>query len=233
MGHHRQSRIKDGCSSQGLLIVRFFQVPDFMRLLFSLFAALIVSCSTVLAQEDSPDSMIKRVTDDVLTIVRQDKDIQSGNTKKVIELVEAKVLPHFNFQRMTSLAMGRDWSKATPEQKKRLSEEFKTLLVRTYSNALTGYKDQSVRYKPTKMQSGETDVVVKTEIILPGSMPIQLDYSLEKQPEGWKVFDVIVAGVSLVTNYRDTFNQEVRANGIDGLVLMLSNKNRQLEAGKK
>ena len=177
--------------------------------------------------------MIRKVTDDVLTIVRQDKDIQNGNTKKAIELVEAKVLPNFNFQRMTALAMGRDWSKATPEQKKRLSEEFKTLLVRTYSNALTGYKDQSIRYKPTKFQNGETDVVVKTEVVQPGNKPIPLDYSLEKQDSGWKVYDVIVAGVSLVTNYRDTFNQEVRANGIDGLIQMLTTRNKQLESGKK
>jgi phospholipid transport system substrate-binding protein len=204
-----------------------------MRLLISLFLSLLLSCSAVFAQEESPDAMIKKVTDDVLTIVRQDKDIQSGNTKKAIELVEAKVLPNFSFQRMTALAMGRDWNKASPEQKKRLSEEFKTLLVRTYSNALTGYKDQTVRFKPTKMSGGDADVVVKTEIMQPGSKPIQLDYSLEKQAEGWKVYDVIVAGVSLVTNYRDTFNQEVRANGIDGLILMLANKNKQLEAGKK
>ena len=177
--------------------------------------------------------MIRKVTDDVLTIVRQDKDIQSGNTKKAIELVEVKVLPNFNFQRMTALAMGRDWNKATPEQKKRLTEEFKTLLVRTYSNALTGYKDQTIRYKPTKFQSGETDVVVKTEVVQPGNKPIPLDYSLEKQESGWKVYDVIVAGVSLVTNYRDTFNQEVRANGIDGLIQMLTTRNKQLESGKK
>jgi phospholipid transport system substrate-binding protein len=204
-----------------------------MKLLFSLFFGLILSGATAFAQEDSPDAMIKSVTDDVLTIVRQDKDIQSGNTKKAIELVEAKVLPHFNFQRMTSLAMGRDWAKATPEQKKRLTEEFKTLLVRTYSNALTGYKDQVVRYKATKIQSGETDVVVKTEVVQPGSKPIQLDYSLEKQSDGWKVYDVIVAGVSLVTNYRDTFSQEVRTNGVDGLIQMLSSKNKQPETGKK
>ena len=231
MDRRRQSRIDDVRFLYGL--IDFFWVPDFMKLLFSLLLVSIVSCSSVFAQEDSPDAMIKKMTEDVLTIVRQDKDIQSGNTKKAIELVEAKVLPHFNFQRMTALAMGRDWSKASSEQKKRLSEEFKTLLVRTYSNALTGYKDQTVRYKPTKAPSGETDVVAKTEIMQPGSKPIQLDYSLEKQAEGWKIFDVIVAGVSLVTNYRDTFNQEVRANGIDGLVLMLSTKNKQLEAGKK
>jgi len=204
-----------------------------MKWLISFFMGVMLSVSSAFAQEDSPDSLIKKVTEEVLTIVRQDKDIQSGNTRKAIELVEAKVLPHFNFSRMTALAMGKDWNKASPEQKKRLSEEFKTLLVRTYSNALTGYKDQTIRYKPTKMPGGDADVVVKTEVLQPGSKPIQLDYSLEKLPDGWKVYDVIVAGVSLVTNYRDTFNQEVRANGVDGLIQMLSTKNKQLEAGKK
>ena len=204
-----------------------------MKSLFSLLLAVLMCCAPAFAQEDSPDALIKKVTDDVLTIVRQDKDIQSGNTKKAIELVEAKVLPHFNFLHMTALAVGRDWNKATPEQKKQLSEEFKTLLVRTYSNALTGYKDQTVRYKPTKMQSGDTDVLVRTEIVQSGNKPIALDYSAEKLPDGWKVYDVIVAGVSLVTNYRDTFTQEVRANGIDGLLQMLVTKNKQNEAGKK
>ena len=204
-----------------------------MKSLFSLLLAVLMCCAPAFAQEDSPDALIKKVTDDVLTIVRQDKDIQSGNTKKAIELVEAKVLPHFNFLHMTALAVGRDWNKATPEQKKQLAEEFKTLLVRTYSNALTGYKDQTIRYKPTKMQSGDTDVLVRTEIVQSGNKPIALDYSAEKLPEGWKVYDVIVAGVSLVTNYRDTFTQEVRANGIDGLLQMLVTKNKQNEAGKK
>lgn len=189
--------------------------------------------SAAFAQVDSPDGLIKKVTEDVLTIVRQDKDIQSGNAKKVIELVEAKVLPNFNFQHMTALAMGKDWNKASPEQKKRLAEEFKTLLVRTYSNALTGYRNQTIRYKPTKMQPGDDDVVVRTEVVQPGSKAIQLDYSMEKMADGWKVYDVVVAGVSLVTNYRDTFNQEVRANGVDGLLQMLVNKNKQLESGKK
>lgn len=204
-----------------------------MKSLFSLVLGLFLLSTSVFAQEDSPDALIKKVTDDVLTIVRQDKDIQSGNAKKAIELVEAKVIPHFNFQRMTSLAMGKDWNKATPEQKTLLTEEFKTLLVRTYSNALTGYKDQTVRYKPTKMQNGDTDVVVKTEVVQSGSKPIQLDYSMEKQAGGWKVYDVIVAGVSLVTNYRSTFAQEVSANKIEGLIKMIADKNKQLEAGKK
>lgn len=204
-----------------------------MKWLFSLLFGFALTVSSAMAQDDTPDALVKKVTDDVLTIVRQDKDIQSGNTRKAIELVEVKVLPHFNFQRMTALAMGRDWNKADADQKKRLAEEFKTLLVRTYSNALTSYRDQTVRYKPTKMQGGDSEVVVKTEIVQPGNKPIQLDYSLEKQQEGWKVYDVIVAGVSLVTNYRDTFNQEVRANGVDGLIQMLATKNKQLEAGKK
>ena len=204
-----------------------------MKSMFSLVLGLLLLSTSAFAQEDSPDALIKKVTEDVLTIVRQDKDIQSGNTKKAIELVEAKVLPSFNFQHMTALAMGKDWNKATPEQKTQLTEEFKTLLVRTYSNALTGYKDQTVRYKPTKMQGGDTDVVVKTEIVQSGSKPIQLDYSMEKQADGWKVYDVIVAGVSLVMNYRGTFAQEVSANKIDGLIKMIADKNKQLEAGKK
>lgn len=204
-----------------------------MKSYFAAFLSLFLLCAPALAEEESPDALIKKVTDDVLMIVRQDKDIQSGNTAKAIELVEAKVLPFFDFQHMTALAMGRDWRVASPEQKKRLADEFKTLLVRTYSNALTSYKNQTVRYKPTKMQSTDTDVLVRTEIVQPGSKPIALDYSLEKDADGWKVYDVVVAGVSLVTNYRGTFNQEVRANGVDGLIQMLANKNQQLDPGKK
>lgn len=203
-----------------------------MKSLFSLLLGVLVLCASAFAQEESPDALIKKVTDDVLTIVRQDKDIQGGNTKKAIALVEAKVLPHFNFLHMTALAVGRDWREATPEQKKQLAEEFKTLLVRTYSNALTGYKDQTIRYKPTKMQNGDTDVLVRTEIVQSGSKPIALDYSVEKLPDGWKVYDVVVAGVSLVSNYRDTFAQEIRANKIDGLIKMLATKNKQNEASK-
>ncbi len=204
-----------------------------MKSLLSVLFGLFFAASGALANEEAPDAMIRKVTDDVLNIVRQDKDIRSGNTKKAIELVEAKVLPNFNFQRMTALALGRDWNKANAEQKKRLTDEFKTLLVRTYSNALTGYKDQTIRYKPAKLQSGDTEVMVRTEIVQPGNKPIPLDYSLEKLPEGWKVYDVVVAGVSLVTNYRDTFNQEVRANGVDGLIDMLAKKNNQMDPGRK
>ena len=181
------------------------------------------------AEDLAPDALVKKVTDEVLVVVRNDKELQSGNTKRAIDLVDAKVLPHFNFNRMTALALGREWKKASPEQQKQLAHEFKTLLVRTYANALTAYKEQTVEYKPFKMQASDTDVVVRTQINQPGGKPITLDYSLEKQPEGWKVFDVVVAGVSLVTNYRESFAQEIRANGIDGLIKVLMTKNKTLE----
>lgn len=201
-----------------------------MKRLFSLVAGVFLLCGNAFSSDEAPDVMVKRVTDEVLTIVRADKDIQSGNSKKAVDLVETKVLPHFNFHRMTALAVGRDWSKATPEQKKRLAKEFETLLVRTYSNALTAYRSQTVIYKPLKMQPGDTDVMVRTEIRQPGQQAVQLDYGVEKGDNGWKVYDVVVAGISLVTNYRETFAQEVRSGGIDGLIASIAAKNKQIEA---
>jgi phospholipid transport system substrate-binding protein len=202
-----------------------------MKRLFSMLAGVFILAGSAFAADEAPDVMVKRVTDEVLEIVRNDKDIQSGNSKKAIELVETKVLPHFNFARMTALAVGKDWNKASPEQKKRLAKEFETLLVRTYSNALTAYKSQKIVYKPLKMQPGDTDVLVRTEIRQPGQQAVQLDYGVEKQDNGaWKVYDVVVAGISLVTNYRDTFAQEVRNGGIDGLITTLADKNKQIEA---
>jgi phospholipid transport system substrate-binding protein len=174
----------------------------------------------------TPDAMIKTVTEEVLDIVRKDKDIQSGSHKRAIELVETKVLPHFNFLRMTQLAMARDWRQATSAQQKILADEFRTLLVRTYSKALTEYKNQSVDYRPFKMQPTDTDVKVRTEIKQPGGKPIQLDYYIEKQGSGWKVYDIEVGGISLVTNYRDSFAAEVRNNGVDGLIKSLQTKNK-------
>jgi phospholipid transport system substrate-binding protein len=181
-----------------------------------------------------PDVLVKTVTDEVLDIIRKDKDIKAGSTKRAIELVEQKVLPHFNFTRMTALAVGKDWRQATPEQQKALTEEFRDLLVRTYSNALTAYKNETVDYKPFKMKPDETDVTVRTQIHQPGArQPITLDYSLEKNGSAWKVYDVVVAGVSLVTNYRSSFATEVRNGGIDGLIKTLKAKNSSLEAAAK
>lgn len=183
--------------------------------------------------DETPDVLVQRVTEEVLEIVRKDKDIQNGNTAKVIDLVDKKVLPHFNFTHMTRLALGKEWNKASPQQQQQLTGEFKTLLVRTYSNALTGYKNQKIVYKPFKMAPADTDVLVKTEVQQPGSKPVQLDYSLEKLEGGWKVYDVVVAGISLVTNYRDQFGQEVRNGGIDGLIASIAAKNKSLENGQK
>jgi phospholipid transport system substrate-binding protein len=175
----------------------------------------------------APDVLIKNVTSEVLEIVRKDKDIQSGNYKKAIELVEAKVLPNFNFSRMTALAMARDWRVATPAQQKILTDEFHTLLVRTYSKALSEYRSQSVEFKPFKMNAADTDVKVRTQINQGGgAKPITLDYFLEKVAAGWKVYDIEVGGISLVTNYREFFATEVRNGGIDGLIKALQAKNR-------
>jgi phospholipid transport system substrate-binding protein len=199
-----------------------------MKKLFALFFAVLVA-GPVFAQE-APDALVRRVTEEVLEIVRKDIDIQNGNANKVVGLVETKVLPHFNFQRMTALALGKDWRKASPQQRDQLTAEFRTLLVRTYSNALTGYKNQKVVFKPFRMASGETDVMVHTEVLQPGSKPVQLDYGLEKNENAWKVYDVVVAGISLVTNYRDQFSTEVRNGGIDGLIASIAAKNKSVEA---
>ena len=169
------------------------------------------------------------MTEEVLTIVRNDKDIQSGNARKAIALVDAKVLPHFNFTRMTQLAMGREWRNASAAQQQTLTAEFKTLLVRTYSKALTEYRNQTIEYKPFTAKAGETEVKVKTLVKQPSGKPIELDYSLEKQDSAWKVYDIEVAGVSLVTNYRDSFATEVRNNGVDGLIKALQTKNAGAE----
>lgn len=202
-----------------------------------LFALLLASASfflppVVQAKETTaPDALVKTVTDEVLDIIRKDKDIQAGSTRRAIELVEQKVLPHFNFARMTALAVGKDWRRATPEQQKMLTDEFRDLLVRTYSNALTAYRNETVDYQPFKLQPGETDVTVRTQIHQPGArQPIKLDYSLERNGNGWKVYDVVVAGVSLVTNYRSSFATEIRNGGIDGLIKTLKAKNSSLQA---
>lgn len=201
-----------------------------MKSLFALFSGLLIA-TTAMAQEVAPDVLVKTVTNEVLEIVRKDKDIQSGNTKKAIDLVEVKVLPHFNFTRMTQLAMARDWRQANPPQQKTLTDEFHALLVRTYSKALTEYKNQTIDFKPFALKAGETDVRVRTEIKQSGAgKNIELDYWLEKSPTGWKVYDIEVGGISLVTNYRESFATEVRNNGIDGLIKSLQAKNKSGEA---
>ena len=193
--------------------------------------AVLASVTPLRAQEESPDQLVKTVTLDVVDLIAKDKEIRAGNRAKLIELIDAKVLPHFNFSAMTALAMGRSWNKATPEQKKRLTEEFRTLLVRTYASALAAYSEQKFDFRPLRAKPTDTDVTVQVRVLQPGAQPVPIDYSMEKTAGGWKVYDVMVGGVSLVANYRTEFNNVVRDSGIDGLVKNLSAKNRSgLEA---
>ena len=175
--------------------------------------------------ETAPDALIKQVSTDVLEAVKADKSIQAGDVQKVVALVDVKVMPHINFQRMTASAVGRYWRQATPDQQKRLQEEFKTLLVRTYSGALAQVKDQTVALKPMRSTPQDTEVVVRTEVRGKGD-PVQLDYRLEKSGDTWKIYDVNVLGVWLVENYRNSFAQEISASGIDGLIAKLVERNK-------
>lgn len=197
--------------------------------LFCICLALVAPAATA-ADMVAPDVLVRDVTNEVLAIVRADKAIQAGDTHRVLQLVDAKVLPHFDFRRMTMLAVGRDWRDASPAQQAKLTEAFRTLLVRTYSNALTQYRDQVIDFKPSRAADADTRVQIRTEVKQAGAQPIGIDYMLEKTDKGWKVFDVVVAGVSLVTNYRSNFAQEIRNGGVDGLIRSIEDKNRSLEA---
>ena len=184
------------------------------------------------AEMTPPDALVKNVTLEVVDILQKDKDIQDGTAegrKKVIALIETKVLPHFNFHAMTASAVGRNWSKASPEQKTRLNDEFKTLLVRTYSSALAAYSNQKFEFRPLRAKPTDTDVTVNVRVMQSGAQPVTIDYDMEKRANGWKVWDVRVAGVSLVANYRTEFDTQVRQGGIDGLIKALQAKNRSLE----
>jgi len=193
-----------------------------LRLLLTLVVALVAL--PALAQE-APDALVKRVSEEALTIIKSDPKVQAGDQARIRELIEVKLAPHFDIDRMTALAMGRNYRQATPEQKKRLADEFKSLLIRTYSTALNQYRDQTLSYKPLRADPNANEVTVRTEVIRPGQTPVEIDYSMEKTPDGWKAYDVIVGGVSLVTNYRDEFNQQVQTGGIDGLIKSLAAKN--------
>jgi phospholipid transport system substrate-binding protein len=181
------------------------------------------------AQELAPDVLVKNVTTEVVELITKDKEIRTGNRAKLIEVIEAKVLPHFSFDSMTALAVGQSWGKASADQKKRLIEEFKTLLVRTYASALAAFSEQRFDFRPLRAKPTDTDVTVNVRVLQSGAQPVPIDYSMEKTATGWKVYDVMVGGVSLVANYRTEFNNVVRESGIDGLVKNLSVKNKSLE----
>ena len=193
------------------------------RILATLLAALVPALA---AAQESPDQLVKRTTDEILTIIKTDKDVASGNQAKVVELAEQKVLPHFDFERMTRLAVGRNWAQATDAQKQALTKEFRTLLVRTYSSSLSQYRNQTIDVKPTKIAAADKEATVRTAVIQQGGPPIPIDYAMEKTDTGWKVYDVIIDGASLVTTYRGTFNDQIQKGGIDGLVKTLQERNR-------
>ncbi len=202
--------------------------PDRARIVHTL-RVLLLACVACVAlpvfAEEAPDALVKRVSQEALSVIKTDARVQAGDQQHIRDLIETKIAPYFDIDRMTSLAMGRSYRQATPEQKTRLAEEFKSLRIRTYSNALNQYRDQSIEYKPLRAEPSASEVTVRTEVVRPGQTPVQIDYSMEKTPSGWKAYDVIVGGVSLVTNYRDEFTQQVQQGGIDGLIKTLAAKN--------
>ena len=201
-----------------------------MKTVLFLFA---LAASVAVAQTPAPDVLVKTITDEVAATIAKDKDIQGGDVTKAADLIEAKIVPHFDFVRMARLAMGRNWRAATPEQQKQIAEEFKTLLVRTYSTALVNYKGQAINYKPLRAKPEDDEVTVRSDVKPSGGgQPVDIDYEMEKTPAGWKIYDVKVGGVSLVTTYRDTFASEVRERGIEGLIKSLAAKNREPLAAK-
>ena len=180
--------------------------------------------------EIGPDALVKQTADDVIAVVKTDKDIQAGNKQKIYALAEEKILPNFDFDRVSRMVLGKSWKAATPEQQAVFQKEFRTLLLRTYAVALGKYKDQTIEYKPLKAEPNAKNVTVKTQILQTGGQPVAVDYSLVKNPEGWKVYDIVIESVSLVTNYRSQFSNEIRQNGIDSLNKKLAEKNKSAGA---
>ena len=199
-----------------------------LRSLFLLLALVAgLQAGPALAADTPPDVLARTTTAEVLAILKQDKELQSGNLNKVHQLVEDKILPIFDFNRMTQLVIGKHWPRATAQQKQALVIEFRNLLVRTYSNSLTAFTNQSIEYKPLALKPGDTDVTVHSEIHQPGGQPIPIDYSMYKTAFGWKVYDVTIDGVSLVTNYRSSFSSTIRQKGIDGLIKTLADQSQR------
>ncbi len=203
-----------------------------LRKLFLLVGLFIASIAQ--AELMPPDQLVKQITQETYVYVNQDASLQKGDISKLIDWAEKSILKDFDFNRMTRLAVGKDWRQATPEQQKQLVYEFRKLLIRTFANAFIGIKkDQTIEYKPFKLNPEDQSVVVKTLIVKPGAKPIDVNFSMEKMTDSWKVYDVTMAGVSMITNYRDAFSQEIHTNGVDGLIKMLAEKNKQLEQKSK
>lgn len=203
-------------SNQGVI------VKETLSLAFSLLFTL---ATPALAQEEAPDALMKRISNEVIGEIRSDKDIRAGDGAKIAALIDARIVPHFDFRRITRSAMGANWRRASPEQQDRLTREFKTLLVRSYSGALASYRGQLIEFRPLRAAPGGTEVTVKSRVRQPGTEPIAIEYDLARAGREWKVFDVRIAGMSLVANYRSAFAEEVRNSGVEGLIALLSRKN--------
>ena len=206
----------------------------FKKFIFTIasFSLIAVLAGVSAHAQEAPDELVRRSTNEILAAIKGDKDLQAGDAKKIEKLAEEKIIPFFNFTRMTQLAVGRNWRDASDAQKKTLIDEFRTLLLRTYSTSLSQYRNQTIDVKPLKVSAAENEVVVKTNVNQPGGQPIPIDYSLEKSKDGWKVYDVLIDGVSLVTNYRSSFNSEIQKSGIDGLIKSLADRNAKNAAKK-
>lgn len=179
------------------------------------------------AQAPAPDALVRQMSGEVIAAIKQDSAIRAGDANRIAALVETKIVPHFDFRRITQVAMGANWRRATPEQQAELTREFKRLLVRTYSGALASYRDQGIEVRPLRAKADDVEVTVRSVVKQPGSEPISIEYDLERTESGWKVFDVRVAGMSLVATYRSAFSEEVRNRGVEGLISLLASKNRQ------
>jgi len=205
---------------------KFFLLP-----LFAMFFALTGVASAQTVDASNPDVLVKTVTQQVMDQIRGDKSIQSGDISKITQLVNEKILPFTDFRRTTQLAMGRNWRAASPEQQAQVIEQFKTLLIRTYSGALAQVRDQQIQYKPFRANPDDTDVVVRSTVLNNGQ-PIELDYRLYKTPQGWRVYDINVLGAWLIQAYQQQFQEKIQQGGVDGLIQFLTQRNQQLASGK-
>lgn len=202
-------------------------MKTFLRVITNLtLTALLLSSPVHAAAEIGADELVRQTAEDVLTTIKNDKEIQAGNQQKIFALAEEKILPNFDFERVCRMVLGKNWKSATPEQQAIFQKEFRSLLLRTYATALGKYRNQVIEYKPLRAEPDAKNVSVKTQIIQPGGQPIAVDYSLVKVEGGWKVYDIVIESVSLVTNYRSQFSNEIRTNGLDSLNKKLAEKNK-------
>jgi phospholipid transport system substrate-binding protein len=200
-----------------------------MKIFLALAAFLLIT--PALAQGDNPEALVKKMTDDVMSAIKTDKQLAAGDKQKALKLAEEKILPHVDFGEATRLAVGRAWNEASPEQRKRLVSEFRNMLVRTYSNAISAYEGQTMKVLPVRMKPGDTEATVRNQFVRGGGKPVAVDYQMRKAEDGWKIYDISVEGVSLVLTYRSEFDAIVKQQGIDGLIKRLAERNSPPKVG--